>query len=201
MQSKMKRPNITDADAIADEYAEMETIGEILAYIFGRKGGEPSLRELLEMPHSYLYRETLEKAAAEIEEAGMLKCSAIVRSCAAKAPPDDRHYRCPYPPDDHLVSFTNAMADWSIHATPKPGSQARSKDTEITITAKSAISNQKTRISIQHGVLYFSHRGKGTLKPGQPLSLFQNGLTALITSQPGPAARCRWRALQHEQPC
>jgi hypothetical protein len=94
----MKRPDVTEADT--NEFAGMETIGEILAYVFARKGGEPSLRELLEMPDP-LCRETLQKAATEIAEAGMTKCAAIVREYSLKAPPDERRYQCPYPPDDH----------------------------------------------------------------------------------------------------
>jgi hypothetical protein len=92
-------PNDPETKALA----QFETLAEVLAYTYARRG-ERILRGLMDLFLSSsdpLYRETIEETADEIKQAGMVRCAKIVRSYAKQAKPDMRHYVCPYPPDDH----------------------------------------------------------------------------------------------------
>ena len=88
-----------DEDAAIDrELAPLETAAEILAYTYRCRGGEPALRELLDIflaADNPPYRETLKGIADEIAQAGMKKVAKIVAEYAAQAPENMEHYVCP----------------------------------------------------------------------------------------------------------
>jgi hypothetical protein len=93
---------MTEDEAIDTELAPLETVAEILAYTYRCRGGEPTLREIMDRWQASdrpLYRDDIEQIASEIAESGMKQCAKIVAEYAAKAEPDMRHYECPHAPD------------------------------------------------------------------------------------------------------
>jgi hypothetical protein len=94
---------MSETDTESNPFSQLETLGEILGYVYARHGGGPVVRELLDTfgteASSGLSREVLESGADELESVGMLSAAVIVREYAERA--YEAKYQCPWPRDNH----------------------------------------------------------------------------------------------------